>query len=163
MKALKTGVSLRYVCTAAIGFSLLCAVGPGHGQELAPATAIAVRKDGYREMGTAFKSLNDELKKPTPMAISLKRSAATISKTAVRVPNWFPVGSGPALGIKTAAKPEIWAKRAEFDAIQRRLVVDAAQLDKLVAAGDMKAVAAQARVVGGDCKACHDKFRVRED
>lgn len=140
----------------------LCAAGPGQGQELEPKVAIAVRKDGYREMGTAFKSLNDELKKPKPMAITLKRSTATISKTSVRVPNWFPAGSGPSAGIKTAAKPEIWTKRAEFDAIQRKLVADAALLDKLVTAGDMKAIAAQARVVGGDCKACHDKFRTPE-
>ena len=159
----KVGSKLRHLCVATIGLGLLAPAGPGWGQQLDVPTAIAARKDAYREMGAAFKNLNDELRKPKPIPFLVKLNAATIGKTAQRIPNWFPAGSGPSSGIKTAAKPEIWTKRGEFDAIQGKLVADAAALDKLVAAGDMKAVAAQARVVGGDCKACHDKFRTRED
>lgn len=154
---------MRRLGLAMAGFGLLCAAGPGQSQEMDAATAIRVRKEAYREVGTAFKSLNDELKKPSPIPFTVKRSAATISKIVPRMTTWFPAGSGPVPGVKTAAKPEIWTKRADFDAMQRKLIVDTAQLDKLAAAGDMKAVAAQARVVGGDCKACHDEFRTRED
>lgn len=142
---------------------LVAVAGPGNGQGLDPAAAIKARKAGYGEIGAAFKSVNDELRKPKPLPIVISRATATIAKTAVRIPNWFPAGSGPELGVKTGARPDVWTKRAEFDAIQRRFAANAAQLDKLVAGGDMKAVAAQAKVVGADCKACHDKYRQKDD
>jgi cytochrome c556 len=163
MTDLKTWRRARNLGAVAIGFGLICTADPGQSQALDPAAAIKARKTGYGEIGAAFKSVNDELRKPKPLAIVLTRATATISKTAVRIPNWFPAGSGPELGVKTAAKPDIWKKRAEFDALQRKFVTEAATLDKLAAVGDMKTVAAQAKVVGATCKACHDKFRTKED
>jgi cytochrome c556 len=162
MMTSKTQAKLRRVCAATLVLAVLGAAGPGQTQALEPAAAIAARKDGYREIGTAFKSLNDELRKPKPIPVTVRFNASTLSKTSKRMSNWFPAGSGPSSGIKTAAKAEIWTQRAAFDAIERKLLADTAQLDKLVAAGDMKAVAAQARVIGASCKACHDKFRTPE-
>jgi cytochrome c556 len=162
MMAPKTTTSPR-LRAVLIGLGLLWAAGSAQSQELDPATAVNVREDGYREVGAAYKNLTDELKKSTPLAFMVQRSATTISKDTRRMPNWFPVGSGPAPGVKTAAKPIIWTKRAEFDALQKKLIADAAQLDKLVAAGDMKAIKAQAKALGDTCESCHDKFRERED
>lgn len=154
---------LRRVGAAIIGLGLFCVAGPGQSQPLEPATAITARKAGYGEIGAAFKSVNDELRKPKPLAIVITRSTSTMKKAAARVSNWFPAGSGPAPGVKTAAKAEIWTKRGEFDALHRKFVVEVEKLDQLAQAGDTKALAAQARVVGGTCKACHEKFRTPED
>ncbi len=163
MKRFQINIPLRRAGMATLVAGFVLAAGPGQAQSADPATAIAARKTGYGEIGAAFKTVNDELRKPKPLAIVLTRSTATIKKTAPRAANWFPAGSGPAPGVKTSAKAEIWTKKAEFDAIQARFLVNVDKLDKLAAAGDMKALQAQARVVGGDCKACHDKFRTPQD
>jgi cytochrome c556 len=61
------------------------------------------------------------------------------------------------------AKVEIWQKWDEYVVAAKKLEVAS---DKLVAAaekGDMKAVGAAMREVGGSCGNCHKPFRVAKD
>ena len=72
----------------------------------APADQLRVRIDGLRELGAAFKAVNDGLRGPEPQTILIQQSARQIRNAANAMPNWFPAGSGPQPGLKTAAKPE---------------------------------------------------------
>lgn len=59
----------------------------------------------------------------------------------------------------TRAKPDIFVKDAEFRSLLNRHVDETAKLAQLARKKDGKAFAAQLKVVGDNCNACHDKFR----
>lgn len=122
-------------------------------------TAIATRQAGYKKMGAAFKAINEELRKDAPDAKLIAANARIVNAQAAQVPKWFPKGTGPEAGFKTKAKPAIWAEPAKFAAAGANLQAEAAKLQSLSAAGDLDAVKAQVRAVGGACKACHDPYR----
>lgn len=121
--------------------------------------AVTARQAGYKQMGAAFKAINDELKAGSPNAGAIAANAKKMSDLAGQVPGWFPKGSGPEAGVKTKAKPEIWSDAAGFAAAARALQPETVKLQKLAAAGDLDGVRAQVRAVGGACKQCHDKYR----
>jgi cytochrome c556 len=123
--------------------------------------AVAARHQSFKQLGGAFKALVDELKKPSPDKTGLAASAQKMNDLASQQISWFPAGSGPESGAKTAAKPEIWRDPAGFAAAVQRLQGATTKLQQVAVAGDdLDALKAQVRETGGACKNCHDKFRV---
>lgn len=125
----------------------------------APQDVVTTRITGYRAMGAAFKSVNDELRSGSPQMPVLQAAAARIQATSKAQYGWFPQGSGPAPGVKTAAKPEIWSQAAQFKTAQDNLVTQAAAFSKAVAGGNTDAITAQAKQLGASCSGCHRAFR----
>ena len=113
-------------------------------------------------MGDAFKTIRDELQGGRDAA-KIKAAAATIHKVANSMQPWFPAGSGSEAGVKTAAKPEIWNDSAGFNAAREKLVTEAGKFAQLAETGDVAAVGRGIPALGGACKGCHDKYRVKED
>lgn len=128
-----------------------------------PTQIIAARQQGYKDIGRAMKALMDTLRSPTPSTTVARSSAQTILATAPHIKGWFPVGSGPEAGVKTAALPAIWQRKPEFDKDADNLVAAARMLDAAAASGNIAAVRDAAGKLGGSCKACHTDFRKRED
>ena len=124
------------------------------------AEVVRIRQAGLKEMGTAFKNVMDGLRGGEPQTILIQQSARTIKNDAVALRGWFPAGSGPQPGLKTSAKPEIWTKPAEFRAAQDGLVRAAETFQGAAMSGNVDAMRAAARGLGGACKTCHDQFRV---
>ncbi len=62
----------------------------------------------------------------------------------------------------TAAKPEIWTNRAEFDKLLQSLIDRSAALAAAANGGDEGKIKAAIEDTGKACKACHDKFRVKD-
>lgn len=124
---------------------------------------IKSRQQNLRDMGGAFKGINDELKKDKPMVTLIKQYAEQIDDLAQQQKHWFPAGSGPEAGVKTAAKPEIWTKPADFKKVQDALIVESAKFLQVVAGNDLDAIKAETRLLGQACGACHRPFRVKED
>lgn len=125
-----------------------------------PVDAIHARQGQFREIGTAFKAINDELKKDTQGKFAMATSARQISGDLRQVRGLFPAGSNA--GAKTAALPAIWTDHAKFDALNAASTTEA---DKLVAAirtGDATAIRTQAKVLGASCQTCHQQFRARD-
>ena len=125
----------------------------------APQDAIATRTSGYRTMGAAYKSVNDQLRSGNLDKASLQAAAARIQATAKAQYGWFPKGSGPEAGVKTAARPEIWTQPAQFKAAQDGFATQAAAFAKAVASGNTATLAAQTKQLGAACSACHRAFR----
>lgn len=123
---------------------------------------IKVRQQGLKDMGDAFKAIRDELQGGRDLA-KIKQAAATMNKVANSMATWFPAGTGPEAGVKTAAKPEIWQDNATFHAARERLVEEVGKFSNAANAGDLAAIGAGVRGLGGACRNCHDKFRVKED
>lgn len=140
--------------------ALLCGVAVP--LSAAPQDQVKSRLAGFRELGAAFKNVNDELKSDTPQAIVLQLSARQIRDSARLQYGWFPAGSGPQPGVKTAAKPEIWSKPAEFKAAQDNFANAAAAFYKVSAGGDPAAIKAQAKLLGATCSSCHKAFRTED-
>ncbi len=124
--------------------------------------SVATRVAGLRQLGAAFKNVNDELKSGTPQPYVIQLSARQINEAAKAQYGWFPAGSGPQPGVKTRAKPEIWTQPAQFKAAQDAFAAQAAAFAKVAATGDAAAIGAQAKQLGAACGACHHQFRAEE-
>ena len=139
--------------------ALVLAIGTAYA---APADQVRARIAGFRELGAAFKAVNDGLRgEVSPVLI--QQSARQIRNAARQQYAWFPAGTGPQPGLKTAAKALIWAKPAQFKAAQDNFARQADAFQKAAAGGNVATIRAEARKLGATCKACHDTFRVPAD
>lgn len=129
----------------------------------APADPIRIRIAGYRELGAAFKALSDALRRGDAPPQALVQPARRIRDASRRQYGWFPRGSGPAQGIKTAARPEIWSQPAKFKSAQDAFAAQAQALERAAATGNPGMVRSEMRKLGAACKGCHDSFRVEAD
>jgi cytochrome c556 len=129
----------------------------------APATpggkAVLARQAHYKELNGAFRAINEQLRADAPDKAAIAANAGKMKALAADLPGWFPKGSGPEAGVKTAAKAEIWTDAEGFAAAVTKLQADTAKLADVATGGDLEALKAQARATGGACKACHDKYR----
>lgn len=126
-----------------------------------PADVVRTRIAGLRELGAAFKNVSDGLR-GDPQIILIQQSARQIKNASVAMNGWFPAGSGPRPGIKTAAKPEIWTKPAEFNTAKANFARQADAFQAAAASGNADTIRGAFRQLGGTCKGCHDQFRVPE-
>jgi cytochrome c556 len=124
--------------------------------------AIKSRKGNYKEIGGAFKTINDEIKTGAPNIDTIQPLSKDILKRAALQMNFFPAGSGPESGEKTRAKAEIWSDRDTFTQLHKDFIDAAQQLDAAITAGDIASLGAKQKAVGGTCKSCHDRFREPE-
>lgn len=142
----------------------LAAAGVALAQEPSPgAKAVQARQAHYKELGKAFGALGAELRKDAPDKAAIAADATAVATLANDVPTWFPKGSGPEAGVKTAAKAEIWTDASGFAEAVAKLQAETAKLQQAATAGDLDAVKAQARATAGACKACHDKYRAPDE
>lgn len=125
-----------------------------------PATKAAyARHVNFEKMGATFKGLNDELRKGSPDKAVVAAHSRTLATLAGQLPTWFPRGSGVEARPMSEAKADIWRDAAGFTAAASAAQAQTAKLSQLATAGDIDAVKAQVRPVGGSCKGCHDKYR----
>lgn len=150
------------------------------------AVAIHGRVAHYRELGTAFKAIDDELKLAKPYEPALLEATEHISDLSLEMPRWFPPGSGPAPkdeswgawiksffvtppdprivhGVKTKASADIWLKPDQFKANYTRLQAESAKLLALLQAKDMENFKTQFGVLKKACDTCHTDFRHKDD
>lgn len=145
--------------TSIVTIAIVLALSAGGAAAATVGESIAARQAGFKQMGAAFKGLNDELKAGSPDKAKLVGFAKTMNTQARAVPGWFPKGSGPESGVKTKAKPGIWTESAKFATLAKNLQTETAKLPTAAASGDLDALRAQVRATGGSCKACHDPYR----
>ena len=127
-----------------------------------PNVVIPARQLGMKQVGQNFKAINDQVRSGSPDAAVVRASARQLAGLAAKVPGWFPAGTGPDTGIKTAAKAEIWTRAANFKseaaaftAATRGLAAAAAR------SSDPRVLEPHIRRVGGTCKSCHTTFKVQ--
>jgi cytochrome c556 len=154
------GVSSGKALAAALALSVAAAAGAA--MALDAKGAAAARHENFKQLGGAFKGLNDELKKGQPNKAAVAADARKVKGLADALPSWFPKGSGPETGVHTHAKAQVWSDPAGFAAAAQRLQAETGKLQQFAAAGDLAAVKSQVAAVGGACKNCHDKYRQPE-
>lgn len=121
----------------------------------APADPKATRQASFKKMGAAMKVMKEQIAGGSPTKPAMLAAAQTVATTAKQQGALFPAGSGAG----TDALPAIWTQRATFDAQMAKLVAESAKLVTAVNGGNVDAIGAQFKVVGGTCAGCHKQFR----
>lgn len=153
MMRMMASIAAVAIAISAIGIGPLVAAG---------ADPVKSRVESYRELGAAFKNVNDELRKASPQPYIIQLSAKQIRGTAQAQYGLFPNGSGPRPGIKTAAKAEIWTEPAKFKAAQDAFNVQAQAFARVAQSGDAAKIRVQVKALGQTCAACHKVYRVEK-
>lgn len=161
--ALKMIVTVLAVA-AGLGLSagIALAADPAPAPTTASGKAVVARQDHYKELNGAFRAINEQVRSDAPDKAAIGARAAKMKALAADLPSWFPKGSGPEAGVKTAAKAEIWTDAAGFAAAATKLQDETAKLQDVAAAGDLDAIKAQVRATNAACKGCHDTYRAAE-
>ncbi len=124
-------------------------------KEALPEGPIRERHELMERVGKQAKIIGDALKagKVEPVA----PAAAKIADEAAKALPLFPEGSTHP---RSRAKPEIWQQWPEFEKLMGRLQADAkATVEAAQSGGDVRTAANR---MFGNCKSCHDRFRVPE-
>lgn len=122
---------------------------------------IAARQAHYRDIGKAFKGINDQLKSPAPDVAAIKAYAAIVTSLGQQQAkeNWFPAGTQAGQGLRTAAKPAIWQNAADFAAKRADFAKASSTYAGIAAKGDIEAIKSATANVGKTCKGCHESYR----
>jgi cytochrome c556 len=119
------------------------------------ADAFQDRHMAMEEVNDAMKALGAIAKKQAPFdAAVVKANATTIADNLKLASTLFPAGSG---GGDSRAKPEIWTDAAGFEKTMKDAQAAAVALQSVP---DEAAFGPALGALGGNCKACHDKYRL---
>jgi cytochrome c556 len=127
------------------------------GMAIAAEDPIKERRQLMKDNGDAAKLLTAMLKGEKPYdAKEAQTSIKSINTSIAKFVTLFP--NGTETGGDTAAKPEIWTDKAEFESIAKQL--DAVTGKAAAAApGGLDSFKTAMGEVGKTCKSCHEKFR----
>ena len=141
------------LAVAVVGLAACASAQP----QMSAAEAIEKRKALMKEQGAAWRNVQDKAKAGQIQAIV--PDAEKLVQTAKQIPALFPEGSlDPA---KSAAKPEIWQKKSEFDAAAKNLESWSMKLKDTAATGNAEQTQALVKDFGRQaCGTCHQPFRV---
>ena len=125
--------------------------------QMSAADAIEKRKALMKEQGKAWKDIQERTKAGDIKGVV--PDAEKLAQTSTQIVALFPEGSlDPE---KSAAKPEIWQKKDEFDAAAKNLQTWATKLKDAAATGNAEQTQAVVKDFGRQaCGTCHQPFRV---
>lgn len=132
---------------------------------LVTGVAGAAFADAINDRQTILKGFGDDtrpvvgmLKGEAPFDIAkVKAALAGYAKGAHELKGMFPDNSRTG---KTEASPRIWDEKARFEAIYDKLALDATAASAAIT--DEASFKANFGKVLGNCKACHDDFRIKK-
>lgn len=131
---------------------------PAAAQQVKPEDQVKQRRSAYAVIGYNFGSLGAMAQDKKPYnKEEATRNAALVAALADYPRQFF--GDGTDKVGDTKAKPEIWQKRADFDAKMDKMITAAKALPQ--AAGDPAALKKAVADAGAACKACHDDYRAK--
>lgn len=116
------------------------------------------RHEGFEDMGGAMKAINGQLKSDAPDIAKIDENAEIIAALAVKVPGWFPAGSGPEAG-KTDALPYIWKNPEKFSKASDDFIAASKAFAAATKGTDIAAIKTQFMAVKDSCGSCHESFR----
>ena len=140
---------------AATALAMICA----EAQTPKPEDQLKLRKAAYSLMGYTFGSLSAMAEGKRPFnKEEAARNAELLAQLATVPKGMFGEGSDKG---ETRAKPEIWQKRADFDAKMDKMVQETGKLAQAARAGDQAALKKAASDVDSACASCHDEYRTK--
>jgi cytochrome c556 len=164
------------VATAAI------AIPPEEAEQI-----IQKRIASFREIGTAYKHIGDELKSRQRDLPRIQESAQLINDRGADMLRWFSTGSEPpprvpkswldsmfglfsskdnlgfSMELDSHAKLAVWTQRSKFEEAHRTFKSEAERMWKVAQSRQVPEISTQFRRLGEACKACHDVYREKLD
>ena len=146
----QTVISLTVVM-ASVGLLAACATA-----SKSPAEYVEDRQKLMKAHGDAWKNVQDGAKAGNLQAVA--SNADVMANNAKQIPALFPEGS---MTEKSKAKPEIWQKKAEFDAAAKKMEIESIKLRDTARTGNAQATNDMIKDFGRNtCGSCHTPFRV---
>jgi len=155
-------MSLSVLFTRAAGIALVLSITATAIVTAAPADVAMIksRQDKLRDMGSALKQIDDELKKRSPdWETVIPFNVQILHERSPFLLKWFPKGTGPEARAKTYALPAIWQKGDDFAKHAKGMIAESAKLKQVSAKKDAAELRAQVIALGKTCKGCHDDYR----
>ena len=148
---------MKKVVLFSVAVAAIC--GVAYAQRPNAAAIIQARQGNYRQIASALKGIIDQVHSGSPDFAQIRPRAALLADRSVRVLGWFPHGTGAEAGVRTRAKPDIWANPTGFRNAGAAFVVAARALNSAAQSGDIGQVRAALPGVTRACGGCHDTFR----
>ena len=120
---------------------------------------IETRQAGQDAMSGAFADIRTVVADKGDVK-SLEAPAKAMARWMRQYPTLFPAGSDKG-DPPTKALPAVWSDMAGFKKDADTMAEAADKLAQLAKAGDADGVAAQVKVIGDACAACHRTYRAR--
>ncbi|MEZ5839032.1 MAG: cytochrome c [Hyphomicrobiales bacterium] len=148
-------MKLRYVAAAAALAGILGTVGA-----IAADNPIETRKGVMKSIGAAIKATAPMVKGEAEYdAVKAELAMRVVANGAAAAPHLFPAGSET--GGDTEASPKIWEDMAGFKAKADTFAADA-NAAVASAAGGLDAFKGGFMKLTGNCKDCHEAFRIKK-
>ena len=132
---------------------------PASAQFAKPEDAIKYRKNALFVMQQNFGRVAGMAAGKIPFDAKIAADSAAVAEFVAKLP-WAGFGPGTDLG-DTKAKPEIWANKAKFDDLAKKMDAEMAKLSAAAKTGNLENIKVAANAVGGTCKTCHDDYRAK--
>ncbi|WP_343713724.1 cytochrome c [Inquilinus sp.] len=126
-----------------------------------PEEVVAQREDAMKTYGASVKTLTGFVRDNQGSIDDVKAATAKMAGVSAELLSLFPEGTAVGVG-KSAAKPEIWANWADFQAKVKANHDAIVALDAAAQSGDVAEVKAAFPAVGQSCGACHETYRVKK-
>lgn len=137
---------------------LATGVAQAQGQPSKGEQALKYRKAVYQAMAWNFGPMGAMAQGKAPYdAAEFSLRAGRVAALAPMLAESYSPESQSVSGSR--AKPELWARRADFDAKMKDLVDRTAALARVAQGGDEAQSKAAFFDAANACKACHDKYR----
>ncbi|MDB5397638.1 MAG: cytochrome c, partial [Rhodospirillales bacterium] len=136
------------IAIVTIGAALMISGAHLAAADPTPVEVIKGRQEHLKDMGASVKAIGEQAKSGKLDRTVMTDAAKKVAAYSRQLPKWFPKGTGPEAGLKTAAKPEIWAQPADFQAAGEKFPPEADKLLEVVAAGDAPSVLQQLQATG---------------
>jgi cytochrome c556 len=117
---------------------------------------VEQRRDEMKQMGRAFKVFMPIIKGENANVADAVASAETVNANAKKLLANFPAGTGRDAVPETRAKPEVWSKRAEFEAANMKLVEESGLLVEAAKTNDIEVFRTQFKAFVTSCGGCHE-------
>lgn len=122
------------------------------------ASALEERKTILKGFGDETRPIVGMMKGEAPFDLAkVKATLATYAAGSEKLPGLFPENSKTG---KTEASPKIWTEKAKFDGLFAKLKSDSEAASAAIT--DQASFKANFGKVLGNCKACHDDFRLKD-
>jgi cytochrome c556 len=131
---------------------------PAAAQFQKPEDAVKYRQSAFTVMANHFGRIGAMANGRVPFDAAAAQANADIVVAMSKLP-YTAFGEGTDKVGNTRALPEVWSKRADFDAGAKKMQDEVVKLQAAAKSGNLDQLKAAFGDTGKSCKGCHDNYR----
>jgi cytochrome c556 len=141
-----------------MGIAVMAVALPAAAQFQKPEDAVKYRNGAFTVMASHFGRIGAMANGRVPFDAAAVQTNADIVVAMSKLPYVAFIDGTDKVG-NTRALPEVWSKRADFDAAAKKTQDELMKLQAAAKTGNLDQIKAAFGAAGQSCKACHDNFR----